>query len=101
MTQAHDDDKHWHNVHEVIGWFTCANLTCRRDLTGREGDYVVLLTTTQMRRFCTVDCIAEGQDAWHDFIYTLPLDSLTLGRTHGELLQYLKSVPSHKERDGL
>jgi len=49
------------NIHERIGWFNCANLNCRRRL---EVDHVTLITTTHMRRFCSVDCIVEGQTAW-------------------------------------
>lgn len=53
------------NIHEEIGWFTCANLRCKRTL-GR--DHVTLVTTAHMRRFCSVLCITEGQRAWHERI---------------------------------
>lgn len=45
------------NVHEVIGWYNCADLSCQREL---QRDHVTLLTTTQLRRFCTVECITHG-----------------------------------------
>lgn len=54
------------NIHEEIGWFTCANLRCKREL-GR--DHVTLITTAHMRRFCSVLCITEGQAAWQDSLY--------------------------------
>lgn len=53
------------NVHEVIGWFRCANLSCTAAL---HSDHVTLTTTTHVRRFCSVECIHEGQQAWHELI---------------------------------
>lgn len=40
------------NIHEVIGWHRCANLACRRQLGL---DPVTLITSTRVRRFCTVE----------------------------------------------
>jgi hypothetical protein len=57
------------NVHERIGWHNCANLRCRRQLSK---DHVTLLTTTHMRRFCSVECIIEGQKAWYDQLKSVP-----------------------------
>ena len=53
------------NIHEVIGWFNCANLKCRKPL-GQ--DHVTLLTTTHLRRFCDVECITEGKQAWNELV---------------------------------
>ncbi|NHC47135.1 hypothetical protein [Motilibacter aurantiacus] len=33
-------------------------------------DPVTLLTTTHMRRFCSVECIAQGQQVWTEIIYS-------------------------------
>jgi len=49
------------NIHERIGWFNCANLNCRRELGT---DHVTLITTGHMRRFCCVECIGNGLEAW-------------------------------------
>lgn len=54
------------NVHEVIGWTTCANLRCLQQLTR---DHVVMTTSAHLRRFCSVECIGEGQQAWTETIY--------------------------------
>ena len=40
--------------------FTCANSRCRAALGV---DHVTLVTTVHVRRFCSVECIAEGQQA--------------------------------------
>ena len=40
--------------------FKCANRKCGRELTR---DHVIMITTMHMRRFCSVECIAEGQRA--------------------------------------
>jgi hypothetical protein len=40
--------------------FRCANQRCNKPL---EADHVIMLTTMHMRRFCCVECIAEGQRA--------------------------------------
>jgi len=57
------------NVHERIGWHNCANLRCRSQLSV---DHVTLLTTVHMRRFCSVECIVEGQMAWLDQLKRVP-----------------------------
>lgn len=44
---------------------TCANSRCRAPLPV---DHVTLVTTRHVRRFCTVECIAEGQRANYDAI---------------------------------
>jgi len=54
------------SIHERIGWFNCANLNCRREL-GQ--DPVILITTAHMRRFCSVECITDGQAAWTQHTY--------------------------------
>lgn len=83
------------NVHEVIGWFNCANLACTEQL---RADHVTLTTTTQLRRFCSVECITEGQSAWDNFLYLVfkryPDSVLTDGEAHlrNELPEYLKSL---------
>jgi hypothetical protein len=46
--------------------FHCANPGCARLLTA---DHVILLTTMHMRRFCCVECIAEGKRAADAAIY--------------------------------
>jgi hypothetical protein len=38
--------------------FVCANILCRAPLGV---DHVTLVTTMHVRRFCTVECITEGQ----------------------------------------
>jgi hypothetical protein len=58
------------NIHEQIGWFTFANMNCRRSL---EDDHVTVITTTHMRRFCSVDCVAEGLVAWREHRTDPPL----------------------------
>jgi hypothetical protein len=45
--------------------FRCANERCQRPLGI---DHVTMITTAHLRRFCTVECIAEGQDAHYDAI---------------------------------
>lgn len=45
--------------------FQCANARCRARLNA---DHVTLVTTGHVRRFCTVECIHEGQQAHHDAI---------------------------------
>ncbi len=45
--------------------FTCANSRCRAPLGV---DHVVMITTAHMRRFCCVECIAEGNEAHMDEI---------------------------------
>lgn len=45
--------------------FVCANVECRAKL---ERDHVTLITTLHVRRFCSVECIADGQRAHHDAI---------------------------------
>jgi hypothetical protein len=50
----------WKTVEQRL-WedpFRCANIECCEEL-GR--DHVTLVTTAQVRRFCSVDCIAAGQ----------------------------------------
>lgn len=42
--------------------FTCANTRCGVVL---DIDHVVLVTTVHMRRFCSVECITQGQEAHH------------------------------------
>ena len=42
--------------------FTCANAKCQADLGE---DYVALITTTHVYRFCSAECIAEGRQARH------------------------------------
>lgn len=54
------------NIHEVIGWFRCANLRCTTPLTG---DHVTVTTTAHVRRFCSIECIHEGHQAWGDLIH--------------------------------
>jgi hypothetical protein len=52
----------WKTVEQRL-WedpFRCANIECCEEL-GR--DHVTLITTAQVRRFCSVDCIAAGQRA--------------------------------------
>jgi hypothetical protein len=46
--------------------FHCANLRCGRPLGV---DHVILLTTMHMRRFCSVECIHEGQEAAYEKAY--------------------------------
>lgn len=53
------------NIHEQIGWFNCANLKCRAAL-GQ--DHVTLITTAHMRRFCSVYCVVDGLEAWHEYL---------------------------------
>lgn len=83
------------NLHEVIGWFNCANLMCREPL---RIDHVTLTTTTHLRRFCSVDCISEGREAWDNFLYLVfrrfPDSVLTDGIDHlrGELPKYVESL---------
>jgi hypothetical protein len=83
------------NLHEVIGWFNCANLMCRQPL---RIDHITMTTTTHMYRFCCVDCIAEGQEAWDNFLYLVfnryPDSILTDGGDHlrDELPEYVKSL---------
>lgn len=45
--------------------FHCANARCRAPLST---DHVIMLTTKHMRRFCSVECIAEGQQAEYERI---------------------------------
>jgi hypothetical protein len=45
--------------------FRCANARCRALLAA---DHVTLVTTAHVRRFCSVECIAEGQQAHHEAI---------------------------------
>jgi len=52
----------WESVDQRL-WedpFRCANIECCDEL-GR--DHVTLITTAQVRRFCSVDCITAGQRA--------------------------------------
>jgi hypothetical protein len=52
----------WETVEQRL-WedpFHCANIECCEEL-GR--DHVTLITTANMRRFCSVECIAAGQRA--------------------------------------
>ncbi|HEX6359009.1 hypothetical protein [Actinophytocola sp.] len=52
----------WETVEQRL-WedpFRCANIECCDELGH---DHVTLITTTQVRRFCSVDCIAAGQRA--------------------------------------
>ena len=44
---------------------TCDNARCKRQLAV---DHVTLITTAHVRRFCCVECIAEGQQAALDAI---------------------------------
>jgi hypothetical protein len=53
----------YNNIHDLIGWGTCANLRCLADL---EVDHVSLITTAHLRRFCSVACITEGHAVWLD-----------------------------------
>ena len=53
------------NIHNEVGWSNCANLRCRSPL---DVDHVTLITTAHVRRFCSVECITEGQAAWHQRI---------------------------------
>jgi hypothetical protein len=50
---------------EVVGQFRCANERCGKPL---HADHVTLVTTAHVRRFCTVECITEGHEAWLDRI---------------------------------
>lgn len=52
----------WETVEQRL-WedpFRCANIECCEEL-GR--DHVTLITTAQVRRFCSVECITAGQRA--------------------------------------
>lgn len=49
----------------MIAHLHCANPACRRPLAV---DHVTLVTTAHVRRFCSVDCIADGQRAIREAI---------------------------------
>ena len=52
----------WESVEQRL-WedpFRCANIECCEEL---DRDHVTLVTTAEVRRFCSVDCIAGGQRA--------------------------------------
>jgi hypothetical protein len=49
----------------MTGTVRCANAKCRQPLTV---DHVTLITTAHVRRFCSVECIAEGHRAHLDAI---------------------------------
>jgi hypothetical protein len=55
-----------YNIHQMVGWDRCANLECQAVLGI---DHVTLTTTRHIRRFCTVDCIGEGQQAWRNVLF--------------------------------
>lgn len=82
-------DDGWSNVHEVIGWFNCANLRCRRPVGG---DHVTLLTTAHMRRFCDVDCVAQGDQVWHFFIGVMTLEVESDGHERRELEHFIEQI---------
>lgn len=46
-------------------FLVCENKRCGRKLSV---DHVTLVTTAHVRRFCCVECIHEGQQAFHDYI---------------------------------
>jgi hypothetical protein len=50
-------------MNETSKAFVCANLNCQKEL---KIDHVILLTTMHMRRFCSVECITEGQIAHYE-----------------------------------
>ena len=64
------------SIHDRIGWFTCANLRCGREL-GR--DHVTVTSTAHVRRFCSYYCIAQGIEAWRDHLDGIPNDPGTGG----------------------
>jgi hypothetical protein len=77
-----------YSVHQRVGWFNCANLNCRKDV-GQ--DHVTVTTTTQMRRFCCMECVGEGLEAWRQHIYA-SVDSEPPTDYEGDLaLQYQRS----------
>ena len=45
--------------------YYCANPDCRTELVV---DHVTMTTTTHVRRFCSVDCIADGLQAVRELI---------------------------------
>jgi hypothetical protein len=73
------------NVHQWVGWDRCANLRCQQQLGP---DHVTMTTTTKMRRFCCVEHIADGQDAWTQAIY-----ATTKGQTMEQALRDLYGPP--------
>lgn len=61
------------NIHEIVGWHNCANMRCQAALSV---DHVVMTTTAHMRRFCSVGCIAEGQEATDEFLGQVPIETI-------------------------
>lgn len=54
--------------------FLCANADCRAEL---ERDHVTLITTLHVRRFCSVECIADGQRAHHAAIAAMSWEEIS------------------------
>lgn len=81
------------NIHQRVGWYTCANLACLQPV-GR--DHVTLTTTTQLRRFCNTYCLREGLDAWERFRAASNIHQLDMFDT-AEQLDLFDDQP-HKEQ---
>lgn len=91
------------NIHEVIGWFNCANLNCHKPLST---DHVTLTTTAHMRRFCCVPCIVEGETAWYGYLSYVykRFDEAGFGAAHeclrAELPQYVAALDAARAKVG-
>lgn len=84
------------DVHDVIGWHRCANIDCLQEL---EVDHVVLLTTAHMRRFCSVECIGQGKEAWDDVIGRSAYDGISVKESLRRRLRTSLTVPPQEERE--
>lgn len=70
MPSAFTQSGPW-NIHQWLGWDRCANARCQVELGV---DHVTLTTTAHVRRFCCVEHIADGQDAWNEVLQRSVLD---------------------------